>query len=70
MGDKLNANGISPEKGKIDKLLEKIVEKEMTLELEKENIDDENNKRMEAENVAADEMRRNAIETQAQIQKR
>ena len=70
MRDELNASGISPEEREIDKLLEEIVEKEMALEAEKENIDNENNRRMQAEKVAADDMRRKAMETQAQTQKR
>ena len=70
MRDELNASGISPEEREIDKLLEEIVEKEMALEAEKENIDNENNRRMQTEKVAADDMRRKAMETQAQTQKR
>ena len=70
MRDELNASGISPEEREIDKLLEEIVEKEMALEAEKENIDNENNRRMQAEKVAADDMRRKAMETQAQTEKR
>ena len=70
MRDELNASGISPEEREIDKLLEEIVEKEMALEAEKENIDNENNRRMQAEKVAADDMRRKAMETRAQTQKR
>ena len=42
----------------------------MALEAEKENIDNENNRRMQAEKVAADDMRWKAMETQAQTQKR
>ena len=70
MRDELNASGISPEEREIDKLLEEIVEKEMALEAEKENIENENNRRMQAEKAAADDMRRKAMETQAQTQKR
>ena len=70
MQDELNASGISPEEREIDELLEEIAEKEMALEAEKENIDNENNRRMQAEKVAADDMRRKAMETQAQTQKR
>ena len=45
--DELNANGISPEQTEIDQLLEEIVEKEAAQETEKENIDNENNRRVE-----------------------
>ncbi len=68
--DELNASGISPEQTEIDKLLEEIVEEEASQEAAKENIDNENNRRMELERVAADDMRRKAMETQAQTQKR
>ena len=44
MRDELNASGISPEEREIDKLLEEIVEKEMALEAEKENVDNESRK--------------------------
>lgn len=70
MRDELNASGISPEQNEIDKLLEEIVEKEVAQEVEKENTDNENNRRMEVERVAADDVRRKAMETQAQTQKR
>ena len=70
MRDELNASGISPEQTEIDKLLEEIVEKEIALEAEKESADNENNRRMQVERVAADDMRRKAMETQAQTQKR
>ena len=70
MRDELNASGLSPEEREIDKLLEEIVGKEMALEAENENIDNENNRRMQAEKVAADDMRRKAMETKAQTQKR
>ena len=70
MRDELNASGISPEQTEIDQLLEEIVEKEAAQEAEKENIDNENNRRMEFERMAADDMRRKAMETQAQTQKR
>ena len=43
--NELNASEISPEEREIDKLLEEIVEREMALEAEKENIDNENNSR-------------------------
>ena len=48
MRDELNASGISPEEREIDKLLEEIMEKEMALEVEKENVDNENNRRVQA----------------------
>lgn len=68
--DELNASGISPEQTEIDQLLEEIVEKEAAQEAEKENIDNENNRRVELERMAADDIRRKAMETQAQTQKR
>ena len=69
MRDELNASGISPDQTEIDKLLEEIVEKEIALEAEKENVDYENNRRIELERLAADDMRRKAMETQAQTRK-
>ncbi|XP_028395802.1 UPF0746 protein DDB_G0281095-like [Dendronephthya gigantea] len=70
MRDELNASGISPEQTEIDILLEEIVEREAAQVAEKENIDNENNRRMEAEKVAADDIRRKAMETLAQTNKR
>ena len=70
MRDELNASGISPQEREIDELLEEIAEKEMALEAEKGNIDNENNRRLQAKKVAADDRRRKAMETQAQTQKR
>ena len=68
--DELNVSGISPEQTKIDHLLEEIVEREAAQETEKENIENENNRRVELERMAADDIRRKAMETQAQTHKR
>ena len=68
--EELNSSGISPEPSELDSMLEEIVEKEENAAAEKENIDGENQRRIEADRMAADDIRRQAIETQSETQKR
>ena len=68
--EELNSSGISPEPSELDSMLEEIVEKEENAAAEKENIDGENQRRMEADRMAADDIRRQAMETQSETLKR
>ena len=67
--EELNASGTSPEQSELDVMLEEIVEREELSEAEKEN-DNENRKKMEADRLAADDVRRKAMETLSETQKR
>ena len=67
--EELNASGTSPEQSKLDLMLEEIVEREELSEAEKEN-DNENRKKMEADRLAANDVRRKAMETLSETQKR
>ena len=67
--EELNASGTSPEQSMLDLMLEEIVEREELSEAEKEN-DNENRKKMEADRLAANDVRRKAMETLSETQKR
>ena len=67
--EELNASGTSQEQSELDVMLEEIVEREEISEAEKEN-DNENRKKMEADRLAADDVRRKAMETLSETQKR
>ena len=67
--EELNASGTSPEQSELDVMLEEIVEREELCEAEKEN-DNENRKKMEADRLAADDVRRKAMETLSETQNR
>ena len=54
--EELNASGISQEQSELDAMFEEIVEMKEISEAEKEN-DDANRKKMEADRVAADDVR-------------
>ena len=63
----MNASGTSPEQSELEVMLEEIVEREELSEAENDN---ENRKKMEADRLAADDVRRKAIETLSEIQKK
>ena len=67
--EELNASGTSQEQSELDVMLEEIVEREEISEAEKEN-DNENRKKMEADRLAADDVRKKAMETLSKTQKR
>ena len=69
MREEIGASGISPEKNEIDVLLEEIVERDEAAASEKENIDEEKRK-VEADKVAADDIRRKAMEKLSETKKR
>ena len=65
----MNASGTSQERSELDVMLEEIVEREEISEAEREN-DNENRKKMEADRLAGDDVRRKAMETLSETQKR
>lgn len=68
--EELNASGISPEQSELDVMLEEIVEREDLAEAEKENEDHFERRKAEADRMAADDVRRQAMETLSETQKR
>ena len=63
------ASRISPEDNELDSMLEEMLEREEAAEMQ-QNEDDEKKKRVEADKVAADDLRRKAMEKLSDTKKR
>jgi hypothetical protein len=68
--DERRANGISPELTELDTLLEEISEKEEAAETLAADMGDREKRRLEEDQMAGQEMRKRAMETLSETQKR
>lgn len=70
MREERGASGISPEKNEVEVLLEEITEREEVAANEKENINEAKKRNIEEDKVAADDVRRKAMEKLSETNKR
>ena len=68
--EELSASGISPEETELDSMMEEIVEREESSEIILQHEKEEKMQKLEEDRIAADDMRRKAMETLSETKKR